>query len=191
MSTFKQTLQLRQYTTKIDRPYANDCKSDPNFISGFTDAEGCFSITIYKYNNNLVGWSTRATFKISLHKKDLLLLKSIQDSFGGVGSISNNESNVISYRVESLNQVIHKIIAHYDKYPLITQKKAYYELFNHVINMMGRKLHLTSEGLQEIVNNIASINKRLSDKLKIGFPNTINVTRPLMITPEIAHISPN
>jgi hypothetical protein len=52
MPTIKQTPQLRQYTTKIDRPYAN--KLHPNFISGFTDAEGSFTTTVYKYKN-LVG----------------------------------------------------------------------------------------------------------------------------------------
>jgi hypothetical protein len=43
---------------------------------------------------------------------------------------------------------------------------------------MNRKEHLTSEGLQEIINLKASMNLGLSDELKVVFPNTNQVSRP-------------
>ena len=45
---------------------------------------------------------------------------------------------------------------------------------------MNRKKHLTEEGLQQIVNIRASMNKGLSPELKVAFPNTIPVSRPLV-----------
>lgn len=40
--------------------------------------------------------------------------------------------------------------------------------------------HLLTEGLQDIVNLRASINLGLSEDLKLAFPNTISVSRPVL-----------
>ena len=41
---------------------------------------------------------------------------------------------------------------HFDKYPLITQKKADFEVFKQAVDLVKSKKHLTKEGLQKIVN---------------------------------------
>jgi hypothetical protein len=51
-------------------------------------------------------------------------------------------------------------------------------LFKKAVEIMNRKEHLTSEGLQEIINLKASMNLGLSDELKVVFPNTNQVSRP-------------
>jgi hypothetical protein len=43
------------------------------------------------------------------------------------------------------------IIEHFDKYPLITQKRADFELFKMVVKMLNDKSHLTIEGIEKIV----------------------------------------
>jgi hypothetical protein len=48
------------------------------------------------------------------------------------------------------------IIEHFDKFPLITQKRADFELFKQAVEIMNRKEHLTPGGLQQIVNLKAS-----------------------------------
>jgi hypothetical protein len=71
------------------------------------------------------------------------------------------------------------VLAHFEKYPLLTQKGADLELFKQTVEKMNRKEHLTTEGLQEIVNLKASMNfEVLSDKLLSAFPNTVTVSRP-------------
>lgn len=52
----------------------------------------------------------------------------------------------IKYQVSSLGDILIKI-AHFDKFPLVTQKQADYILFKQIIIMMARKEHLTTEGL--------------------------------------------
>ena len=61
---------------------------NPFFITGLTDAEGSFSVSIKKNNSYKLGWSVNPVFTIGLHKKDLELLKLIQAYFGGVGNIT-------------------------------------------------------------------------------------------------------
>ena len=54
---------------------------NPFFITGFVDGEGCFLITVRKYNKLKVGWRVQPAFQINLHKKDIALLKQIQVFF--------------------------------------------------------------------------------------------------------------
>lgn len=92
-----------------------------------------------------------------------------------------------AFRVSSPKQILEHILPHFDKYPLITKKHADYLLFKKIVMMMLKKEHLTAEGLQEIVNTKASLNLGLSDSLKLAFPNTIPVLRPIVTNKKIPH----
>ena len=65
-------------------------------------------------------------FYIHLKKKDLPLLKLIRKFFG-VGRIYLNKDNSISYIVTSVKD-LQVIIEHFEKYLLITKKRADFEL---------------------------------------------------------------
>jgi LAGLIDADG endonuclease len=66
-------------------------------------------------------------FKIGLHQKDIAILEQIQSYFG-VGKIyKSKNSNSILYNVFSKKDLL-VLINHFDKYPLLTQKRADYEL---------------------------------------------------------------
>ena len=79
---------------------------DPWFVTGFTDAEGCFSLSVGLCPRNKkmkVGWTVQAIFQIELSQIDLDLLKSIK-SFFGVGNILERKINgqqSIKYCIQS------------------------------------------------------------------------------------------
>lgn len=76
---------------------------DPWFVTGFTDAEGCFTVSLTKNPKLSLGWQVRVSFEITLHKKDLALLEEIQSYFGGAGKISSSSSrDTVSYKIQSL-----------------------------------------------------------------------------------------
>ena len=102
---------------------------DPWFITGITDAEGCFLISVLKDSEYKLGWQCRVKFKITLHSKDFPLLLDIQPFFGGVGSIQNNPNGTRDYIVTDLKEITTVIIPHILKYPLLTQKAADFLLF--------------------------------------------------------------
>ena len=64
--------------------------------------------------------------------------------------------------MSSLAQIIKVILPHFDNYPLISQKQGDYLLFRRIIEMMKDKLHLTKEGVIDVVSIKASLNKGLS-----------------------------
>lgn len=119
---------------------------------------------------------------MSLHKRDQEVLKKIQaeSNFSGAGGIRKLKKDAINYRVTSAKDLV-VIIDHFDKYPLITQKRADFELFKQVIEIMNQGEHTSMEGLQQIVNLKASMNRGLSDELKAAFPDTIPVARPVVV----------
>ena len=62
---------------------------------------------------------------------------------------------------------------------MITQKWSDYQLFKQAFELIKRKEHLTTEGLNKIVGIKAMMNGNgLSEKLKIAFPNVPTIARP-------------
>lgn len=114
-------------------------------------------------------------------------MKEIQRYFGGEGKIdrSGKTRESFSYTISYRKVITTVVLPHFDLYPLITQKKADYELFKRIIEAMNNQEHLTDLGLQKIVNIRASLNLGLSEGLKVAFPNTKPVLRPLVTLHEI------
>lgn len=81
--------------------------------------------------------------------------------------------------VRTINE-LKVIIDHFDKYPLITQKKADFFLFKEIVDLMVGKEHLTTEGLHKILAIKASMNRGLSNELLAAFPNITPVDRLLI-----------
>jgi len=150
---------------------------NPWFLTGFFDGESSFYITMHKSNNVKTGWSVRAIFETHLHVKDKALLENIQFSLGGVGSITTRDRQV-SFKVYYRDLAV--LIDHFDNYPLITKKRADFELFKRVLGLMDRQEHLTPEGLIKIARIKASMNKGLSEDLQTAFPNVTPVSRPIV-----------
>ena len=105
-------------------------------------------------------------------------------SYFCAGRIYKQESESVQLRVESVKDLA-KVLDHFDRYLLITQKRADYELFKQAVELLQNKKHLTMEGLRKIVGIKASMNKGLSEELKAAFPDTISVPRPLVKDQEI------
>nr|UPX01804.1 LAGLIDADG endonuclease [Fusarium cortaderiae] len=159
---------------------------NPWFVTGFTDAEGSFMIHLEKNKDK---WRVRPTFQIKLDIRDLSLLEEIKIYFNNTGSINTSNKECV-YKVRSLKD-ISIIISHFDKYNLITQKKADFELFKLIINKLNSQEHLSYEVgatvLQEIISIRASMNLGLSSSVKEDFPHIIPVIRPLIENMVIPH----
>jgi hypothetical protein len=157
---------------------------DPLFISGFVDAEGCFSVSLVENSSYTSGYQVYLSFSIGLNKKDLVLLKSIQAYFGGIGSITNAGKDSIQYKVTFIDD-LKVIILHFDNYSLITQKQADVLLFKQAFDLIARKKkHLTSDGLMKIASIKASMNLGLSERLSNSF-KVIPVDRPIVSNQKI------
>ena len=104
----------------------------------------------------------------------------IRAYFGGVGGIRKHGKDGIQFPVRSVKDLA-VVIDHFAKYPLITHKRADFELFKQVVDLMNRKEHLTLDGLYKIVSLRAAMNNGLSEEQKAAFPDVVPVQRPLVV----------
>lgn len=160
----------------------------PYWVTAFADAESSFILLLNKNSKYKTGYSLQTSFSIHLHQKERALLERIASFYGG-GNITKTGEDSISYRVTSLKDLIQVIIPHFNRYPLISKKRADYELFKQVVELMNRKEHLTPAGLRKIVAIKASINLGLPDRLNTAFPNINPLSRPSVQLP--AKIDPH
>ena len=161
-------LTLSKQVNNIFGEKNSNIKLNPLFVTGFVDAEGCFAIGLFLSSNYKMGYQTKAIFKITLHKKDFNLLSQVKDYFG-VGTITKHGDTTIEYRVKSLKD-LDLILSHFEKYPLISQKRSDLELFKFAISLLKNKEHLTKKGFNQILGIKSSMNKGLSEELQLVFP---------------------
>lgn len=159
---------------------------NPYFITGFTDAEGSFTVTIYPDLNMKTGIRVNAGFKIGLNEQDLDLLIQIHNFFGGIGKIYYNETfKSWTYTVNKVSDLENVIIPHFMKYPLLTQKAADFKLFVQIVQLLKESAHLNKAGLEQIVNIKTSLNKGNSDYVKSQFSQIKPVPREIIETTKI------
>lgn len=129
---------------------------DPNWLSGFTCAEGCFYITLKKTgSNNYVGLK----FQITQHIKDEKLLKDII-SYLGCGRYEINKVEAGNYLCKNFGDINEKILPFFSRYPLVGVKSANFADFCKAAEIMKTKAHLTEGGLNEIIKIKSGMNKK-------------------------------
>ena len=156
---------------------ASSNKLNPYYVTGFTDGEGCFYVSVSSNPRYKTAYRVKAVFHIGVHIRDLALLEQIL-LFFGVGTISKLGAESVQFRVSG-SENLKVIINHFDKYPLLTNKQSDYLLFKQVVNDMDKGKHLTVEGLNKIMSIKAVMNnKGMLDNLHLAFPNIEPILRP-------------
>jgi len=122
------------------------------YISGYVDGEGCFSISFSKRDKFLVGWETKPSFSVSQNEDRAQILFLMQKVFN-CGFIRRDYfDKTLKYEVRSLNDLIHKIIPHFENYPLLSDKQNDFNYFKTVCLLMEKNLHKKKSGLKKILN---------------------------------------
>lgn len=173
----------RSYSTQIDNKNSSLYTNKAWLLTGFSDGEASFYLSILKTDKYSTGFSIQLFFEISLHKKDKAILELFQ-SFWGVGTIRDNPE-FVKFKVTN-SEDLKVVIDHFDNYPLITQKYVDFQLFKKAFDIFKSKEHLTLEGLNKLVGIKASMNRNnLPLTLSTVFPDIIPVKRPLTQDQEI------
>ena len=162
------------------RNYSTDRKItlNPLFVTGFSDAESSFVVTILKNPRYKIGWNVQARFQIKLHEKNRALLVLIQNYFQDIGYISKiNNKSTVEFRVSDITSLKNIILPHFDKYPLLTNKYQDFIIFKQIVLLMSENKHTNLEGLKEILEQRASLNWGLPKSLQESFPSIVGVKR--------------
>lgn len=136
-----------------------------SWIVGFTDGEGCFSVSILKNKTSANGWQIFPEFVITQGKKSLPALE-IYKQYFKCGKIfvnkryDNHKEHLYKYCVRSISEIEERIIPFFKKNQLKTYKKNDFEIFSNIISSMSSRRHLTEDGLVEIAKLIETMNRK-------------------------------
>jgi len=133
-------------------PALNKQRNLYEYISGYVDGEGCFSISFSQRKKFLVGWETKPSFSVSQNEDRAEILFAMQKVFE-CGFLRRDYSDkTLKYEVRSLDDLLEKIIPHFEAYPLLSSKQKDFMLFKKVCYLMQKGSHRNAKGLETIVS---------------------------------------
>lgn len=133
-------------------------RSVAEYISGFADGEGCFSVSFTKRPRFLVGWETKPSFSVSQNRNRAQQLFIMQKYFGCGFMRDGIVDNTIKYEVRRLDDLLEKVIPHFERYPLLSSKQRDVKALKEVCLIMKKNEHITTQGLRKILPIAFSMN---------------------------------
>jgi hypothetical protein len=136
-----------------------------SWISGFTDGEGSFVISVINNPTTRFGKQIFPEFVITQGAKSLSALETIQKFFD-CGTIvlnkryDNHREHLYRYCVRSISELQEIIIPFFDQFPLKTYKQNDFILFKEVVGMMSEKEHLERDGWNKILEIASKTNRK-------------------------------
>ena len=130
---------------------------DPNWLAGFTSAEGCFYINIFKSKSSKIGDAVKLEFQLTQHSREEDLMKNLIKLFHCGGIYKNRDA--FYFRVIKFSDITDKIIPFFKKYKIRGVKALDFMDWCQAAEMMNNKEHFTPEGLDKIKKIKAGMNK--------------------------------
>ena len=131
---------------------------DPNYIVGFVDGEGCFSVGCSRRPDVKLGYEIRAAFEIEMVVDDKPILEKIHKTLGQPGQIYTSDFKRYprwkphcKLKVSNLKELTEKIIPFFTKYPLQSKKRKSFEIFCTIVKMIIEKKHLKKSSARKII----------------------------------------
>ncbi len=152
-----------------DNPISADNQQErpdvAEWIAGFTDGEGCFSIAVVKNRGCRLGWQVQHEFSITQAVSSMSALE-LAGSHLGCGRIVVNRRHddhrepLARLSVKRRSDLIERIIPFFKAHPLVTAKRHDLELFAEAIAIVESGRHLEIDGLREVAMLTESMNRR-------------------------------
>ena len=127
----------------------------PDYVAGFIDGEGCFSVSFGRHKTLRHGVEVRIEFSIELRADDRKILERIRTTIGCGKVFDCNYDRYgwyphAKYKIGSVREMWEFLIPFLDRHPLQAKKREVYRRFRDIVGMAVRKEHLTNAGLKRI-----------------------------------------
>lgn len=128
------------------------------YISGYTDGEGCFSVSFLKREKLTIGIETRPSFSVSQNADRAEVLYLMQELFQCGHMRRDYSDKTLKYEVRKLTDLCDTIIPHFRAYPLLSGKQTDFEHFAQVCELMKVGKQHTKTGMQQILRHAFQMN---------------------------------
>ena len=145
---------------KLQAPFGKEQihkgKLHPQYVVGFIDGEGSFSVSVGKHKTMKRGREVRLEFEIELRADDREILERICKTIGcgRIYDLSYERYGWyphVKYKIGGVKDMQTYLIPFLDQYPLQAKKGKAYKLFREIVVMFGNKEHLTDTGFKKIL----------------------------------------
>lgn len=139
-------------------------KLSPDYVCGFVDGEGCFTITISKHKTKKLGLDARLHFEIELRADDEELLRRIQEALncGKIYHLNYKRYGWhphVELKVSSIKEIESNIIPFFQKHKLQGKKRHSFDFFVQAFQVFKDREHLTHEGIEKLLKIRQKMNK--------------------------------
>ena len=144
--------------TPAERPPSKDALLiNPHWLAGFTSGEGCFIVLITPSKTHSVGFQVILVYQVTQHSRDEKLMKSLIELLK-CGKIYR-KGDLYDLRVSKFGDITEKIIPLFSKHRIRGVKALDFSDFCRAASLMKDKKHLTVEGLDQIRQIKAGMNR--------------------------------
>lgn len=162
--------------------YSNLPNLNPYYITGFTEAEGCFYFKIEKTSTAKIGLRFIPIFYLTQDNNSESVLKNIHETLCSLykpftcSFVKRVKDNTVNYTVRGIT-ACKNIIQHFNHYPLQGEKQRNFLIFCEIIKLLEKK-QLKQDGLK-ILKKIFEMNsqgllrrKNINDWLNLSHKKT-------------------
>ena len=124
-------------------------KNIGSYLAGFADGEGSFNVSFRKRRDYTMPWKISLCFNIS--QRDPAVLEVFQEQLG-CGTMRQRSDGVWYYEVNSFTAIAERVIPFFECFYFLSDKKRRdFGKFKEIADLIGRKRHLTRDGVEAIL----------------------------------------
>ena len=137
------------------------------YLSGYVDGEGCFSVSVTNRDKLRIGWEIKPSFAVG-QNYDRREVLDIMHAYFACGHIRRDwHDKTLKYEVRKAEDLIEKIIPHFLTFPLLSAKQKDFLIFADICQLMSKELHHEKRGLIKIVSMAYEMNGSGKRKLPL------------------------
>ena len=135
------------------------------WVVGFVDGEGCFSISVVRNHGCRFGWQVQHEFAVTQAASSRPALEFLMEVFGCGRIVEqhrplDHRQVLLRFSVKRRSELVDRVVPFFEANPLRTAKRADFERFAQVLLMMEAGAHRTEDGLRSIAAITQQMNRR-------------------------------
>src|SRR3989344_4764181 len=146
----RNSLNSKSYYTPTS--LGKESRNIPEYISGYVDGEGCFTVTFNQKAKALLGWELRPSFSVSQNEDRRQVLDIIKEYFGCGYIRRDYHDKTVKFEIRDHNDLVNKVIPHFERFTLLSAKDKDFQLFKQICEMIDEGKHLLKDGYSQILD---------------------------------------
>lgn len=121
-----------------------------NYLAGFVDGEGSFIVSVRRRQDHASGWQVEMAFNVSQKERHIL---AYFKRYLGCGRFQQRTDGIFYFVVSNQRSIQERVIPFFERYSFLSQRKqSNFAIFKKIATSVASQEHLTSQGLEQIMN---------------------------------------